>query len=206
MVVTPNDRWIRVTFAWIAVAACWSALAASAQNLAGADLEQALRRGGNVLVIANAESHDEAPAERERAPANLKGERELDQHGQGQMLVIGYAFRQIKMHIDDTLAAPAYRSRQSATYLGFGKEIVVDQLAETADASWLARRVTQAPTSGRNTVLVADAGLIAKALARDARGLGNAETLIYRPRDGGADLVARLTVEDWAKLAVNKSE
>jgi len=207
MGMTPVSQWIRAPFVLVAVAAWLGASAASAQTLAGAALEQALQGGGYVLVIGNAESHDEAPEERGRAPANFNGERELDEHGQGQMLVIGYAFRQLKVRVDDSLMAPAFRSRQSATYLGFGKQAVVNELADNADAAWLTQRVTQAPTAGHNTVIVADGSLIAKAFGRDARNLGNAETLIYRPREeGGAALVARLTVEDWAKLAVKESE
>ena len=45
---------------------------------------------------------------------------------------------------------------------------------------------------------------ISEALGRNARDMETAETLVYRPRgEGRADFVARLAVDDWAKLAVS---
>lgn len=191
---------IRAPLVWIALIACCAASVATAQKPLPVDLKQELQKGGFVLVIAEAQARAEVPPERERATSNFKGETELDENGQGQMLVISYAFRTLKMHVDQTLSAPTFRSRQSAVYLGFGDEVVTPELA---DAAWLAQRVKQAPPAGRNTVLVTDAALVANAFARDARGLGDADTLIFRPREGGADFVARLSTADWAKLAVN---
>lgn len=190
--------WTRAVLVCIAAAAP----VAAAQDLAGAELVQALRAGGHVLVIRNARSPEDVPEESRRAPANLTGEREIDQHGQGQMAVIGYAFRVLGVAVDHTLTSPAYRSRQSGNYLGFGTQAVVANLAENADAAWLAQRVAEPPAAGRNTVIVTHASLIERAFGADARGIDNAETLIYRPHEGRAELVARLAVEAWAKLAV----
>jgi phosphohistidine phosphatase SixA len=181
--------------AWLS----WSA--ASAQSLSGDELVNALRQGGYVLVIRNARSPDEPPEQ--LAPANLNDEREIDDYGQGQMSVLGYAFRELAIPIGHTLTSPAYRSRQSANYLGFGEQMPVAMLAEDADASWLAGRVEEAPPAGENTVIVTHGSLIERTLGRAARDISTAETLIYRPGGEGSELVARLTIEDWAKLAVD---
>jgi phosphohistidine phosphatase SixA len=203
MAITLGSRWLHASAMLIGLVACFGASATLAQTLAGADLATALQGGGYVLVIRNAQSPEEVPAERDRAPANLHGEREINSHGQGQMAVIGYAFRQLEVPVTLTLTSPAYRSRQSGNYLGFGKQTVVAELAEDADASWLAQRVAEAPPPGQNIVVVGHGSLIGKALGHDAMDIGEAETLIYRPRNGGAERVARLTIQDWAKLAVN---
>lgn len=200
MAMTRLGASLRAPFAWLAIAACFSVSVATAQQLAEDELKLALRQGGFVLVISEAQARPEVPEASERATSNFKGEPELDETGQGQMLVISYAFRMLKMHVDDSVSAPTFRSRQSAVYLGFGEQVVVP---EAADAAWLTQRVTQAPKPGRNTVIVADANIIASAFGRDARNLGNSETLIYRPGEGGADFVARLTTADWAALATN---
>jgi len=196
-------RWTPGPLLPALVAAWLASPAVSAQSLSGMDLVHALQQGGYVLVVRNARSADEAPEERRRAPANLNGERELDAYGQGQMSVMGYAFRSLEIPVGHTLTSTAYRSRQSANYFGFGEQMAVATLGESADAAWLAQQVNEAPPPGRNTVIVTHGGLIERALGRDARGLGLAETLIYRPGNGGAELVGRLTVEDWAKLAAN---
>jgi hypothetical protein len=203
MPTTHLRNWIRAPILILGAAVWFGSPAAWAQRLSGADLVHALQEGGYVLVVSNARSPEEVPPERERAPANSDGEREIDEHGQGEMSVMGYAFRELNVPVGQTLTSPAYRSRQSANYLGFGEQMSVDALAESADGPWLARRVTEAPPPGENTVIVTHGSLIRKALAGDARDLGTAETLIYRPREGNAELVARLAVEDWAKLAVN---
>lgn len=195
------SRWMRSPLLLLAAAVWLVSPTASAQRLAGMDLAQALQQGGFVLVIRNARSPQEPPER--AAPGNLHNERELDAYGQGQMAVLGYAFRELEIPVGQTLTSPAFRSRQSGNYLGFGAQHVVDTLAERAAESWLAQRVSAAAPAGQNTVIVTHGSLIAKALGRDARNIDTAEALIYRPRDGGADLVARLKVEDWAKLAVN---
>ena len=186
-----------------AVAAWLGSPALPAQQIAGMELVQALQAGGHVVVVRNARSPEDPPEAGDRAPANLQGEREIDEYGQGQMAVLGYAFRQLGIPVGHTLTSPAYRSRQSGHYFGFGERAMADGLAENADGSWLAARIADAPESARNRVIVTHGSLIARALGQDARDLGTAETLIYRSRDGDAEFVARLTVEDWAELAVN---
>jgi phosphohistidine phosphatase SixA len=204
MAMTSVSRWIRTPFLLAALTVWLGSPAASADALSGQELAQALRHGGYVLVVRNGRAHDAPPkTERERSPANLKGERELDSYGQGQLGVIGYAFRQLHIPVGDTLTSPAYRSRQSGTYFGFGERKTVEALAESAEPSWLAERVAEAPPAGKNTVLITHGSLIVKALGKDAGDIGPGDTLIYRPRDGGADVVARLTVADWAKMAVD---
>ena len=197
----PASRW---PYLLVAVAAWLVSSAAAAQRLSGDALVGELVQGGYVLVIRNARSPEDAPEEGDWAPANLDGEREIDEYGQGQMSVIGYTFRTLGIAVDETLTSPAYRSRQSAYYFGFGKQSAVDTLAEGAAPSWLAARAAETPTAGHNTVIVTHGSLIAAAFGRDARNIDVAETLIFRPSEDGAELVARLTVEDWAKLAVDR--
>lgn len=180
-----------------------SAVTAAAQALSGPSLVDALKGGGYVLVMRNAHSLESVPEEGRRAPGNLKGERELDPVGQGQVSVIAYSLRELDIPVDQTLHGPAFRARQSANYLGRGKMMRLDALGEPGDGAQLAQLAATAPAVGRNTVIVAHEALIEKAFAREARNVGNAETLVFRPRDGRAELVARLKFEDWAKLAVN---
>jgi phosphohistidine phosphatase SixA len=199
------ERWLGSPIVGVAVA-LWlglSAAAAAAQALSGPSLVDALKGGGYVLVLRNAQSPEAVPEERSRAPGNLNGEREIDPTGQGQMSVIAYSLRELDIPVSQTLHGPAFRSRQSANYVGRGKLIRLDTLAESGDAAALAQLVAVAPAAGQNTVIVTHQALIEKAFPRDARGIGNAETLVFRPQDGRAELVARLTYEDWAKLAVN---
>lgn len=200
------SRWARAPFLLAGVAAWLVSLAAPAQELSGSELVSALQEGGHVLVVRNGRSAEEPPEAGEEGPANLHLEREIDPYGQGQMAALSYAFRELDISIDRALSSPAYRSRQSAHHIGFGKRTAVDELAlpaEGGDPAWLKQRVTEAPPSGQNTVIVTHGSLIQEAFGDDARNIGTGETLIYREREGNPELVARLTVEEWAKLAVD---
>ena len=186
--------------------ALWLSLStalAAAQPLSGQSLVDALRAGGYVLIMRNAQSPEAVPEEGRRAPGNLKAEREIDPVGQGQVSVIAYALRELEIPVSQALHGPSFRSRQSANYLGRGELTLLDALGESGDPAQLALLAATAPAAGHNTVIVTHQELIEKAFSREARGIGNAETLVFRPQDGGAELVARLTFEDWAKLAVN---
>lgn len=200
------ERW-RLGSPIVSVAvALWlglSAAEAAAQSLSGPKLVDALKGGGYVLVMRNAHSPDEVPEERRRAPGNLAGEREIDPIGQGQVSVIAYSLRKLDIPVNQALHGPEFRSRQSANYLGRGRMMRLDALGEPGDAAALAQLAATVPPAGYNTFVVTHEPLITKAFMRDANGIGDAETLVFRPRDDRAELVARLTFEDWAKLAVN---
>lgn len=195
----------RLAFARAAViaAAVVAAPAATAQSLTGDELVAALEQGGYVLVMRNARSQAEPPEDGEEAPGNVHGERELDQRGQGQMAALSYAFRELDLPVGETLTSPAYRSVQSANYFGFGERSAVDGLAADADPAWLERRVTQAPPEGVNTLLVTHASLIEAGLGDAARDPAPGEMLVFRPGGAAPELVARLTVRDWAEIAVD---
>ena len=69
-----------------------------------------------------------------------------------------------------------------------------------AQAEWLKKRVTQF-SSGPNTVLVTHAPNLTAAFPEAAMGLADGEALIFGPDGkGGAAVVARIKIEDWAKL------
>lgn len=206
MAITPIRRRIRVPFLLAAVAAWLASPAVPAQRLSGDELVGALQEGGYVLVMRNARSSEEPPAEGEEGPANVHGERELDRHGEGQMSALSYVFRELAIPVGETMTSPAYRSRQSGHYLGFGDRRSVPELAvpdEGGEPAWLEGHVSAAPPSGENTVIITHGSVIEAALGREARNIGTAETLVYRAHEGDAELVARMTAQEWAELAVD---
>ncbi len=205
MATNPMRRWWHRAFLAPAVAAWLIAAPAAAQKPDGAEWVDALQQGEHVIVIRNARSGAEVPPEGTEAPANLEREREIDAYGQGEMAALSYAFRTLQIPVGQTLTGPAYRSRQSAQYFGFGDIEVVDELAEPGaggDSQWLAARVREAPPAGENLVIVTHGALIVEAFGSAASDIGTAETLVYRSNGERAELIARLTIEDWAKMAV----
>lgn len=205
MATWPRSPGLRACLLLAGMAVWLTAPVLPAQQLSGDALVESLQAGGYVLVIRNARSDEQTPEPRRAGPANFDNEREITPYGQGEMAAISYGFRTLEIPVGDTLTSTAYRSRQSALHLGFGKQTAIGELAppsEGGDPAWLRRQLGLQPPAGLNTVIMTHGSLIREVLDRGAREVGTAETLVYRPRDGNPELVARLSVEDWARLAV----
>jgi len=76
------------------------------------------------------------------------------------------------------------------------------QAVKTVSAAWLRDKVFEAPPGGTNTVIVTHMPNIVAAFGQAASAIVDGETMVFRPDGrGGAELVARVKVEDWPVLA-----
>jgi len=182
---------------------------ANAQTLQGKALLQELRQGGHVIAMRHAASPRQAPTGRSTNPDNVKGERQLDEEGRKTATELGKALRDLKIPIGEVLVSPTYRAMETVRYAGFPNPKPQPELGDNgrdmqggtaAQAEWLKKRVTQF-SSGPNTVLVTHAPNLTAAFPEAAMGLADGEALIFGPDGkGGAAVVARIKIEDWAKL------
>ena len=171
-----------------------------------------LRDGGYVLVM----RHTRAPAANQGAqggnragpgggrggPAGAGGERQLDEIGQAHATALGFAFRQLGIEMGQVLRSPTLRAEQTATYLGYDAE-AVDELAPGADhAEWLRSKAAEPPASGKNLLLITHRPNIEAAFGDAAADMMDGETLVLMPANGEWRAVGRLSVRDWAVLAV----
>lgn len=183
--------------------ALWLGAAAQSQPLAGDALVDALDDGGHVIVMRHARSPSDPPGPRETMPGNLGGERQLDEHGRVTISAVGYAFREMGIPVGRVLSSPAFRARETAAWFGLGDLHVAAELGgSNGDAEWLRERVGETPADGANTILITHAGNLRAAFGGDAADMQDGEALVYRPGRDGGELVARLTIKDWAKLAL----
>lgn len=193
-----------------AAAAAWlTSMSAGAQEMSTEDLVNGLRGGGYVIVMRHATSPMEPPPPRQQAPANVDGERQLNEEGRAQMTAMGYAFRELALPVGRTLTSPAYRAVESAEYFGFGEQMKVAELAppgDGGDPAYLATIVTEAPAEGENLVVVTHRANIVGAFG-DEHGISvieDGESLVFHPDgEGGTALAGRMTIRDWAVAAVN---
>lgn len=192
-----------------AVAAGIAASTTVAQEMTTEQLIDGLRSGGYVIVMRHATSPMAPPPPRQQAPANVDGERQLNEDGRAQMTAMGYAFRELELPVGQTLTSPAYRAVESAEYFGFGEIMEVEALAppaEGGDASWLTSNVTEAPADGMNRVVVTHRANIVEAFgeSHDISVVEDGESLVFHPTgDGGTELAGRMTIKAWATAAVN---
>jgi phosphohistidine phosphatase SixA len=189
------------------IASFWAA-SADAQSLSGANLVNALRHGGYVLVIRHANSPAQAPDKAAADPENVKLERQLDAAGRDAARGLGAAVKMLRVPIGDVFSSPAYRARQTAQLASLGPAKTVAELdegaagmqgnAEKQRVTWLKAKVAEPPRAGTDTVIVTHAPNIQSSFGIDAAA---GETLVFMPDGkGGAAQVARIRIGDWAGL------
>jgi hypothetical protein len=109
------------------------------------------------------------------------------------------------------VSSPTFRARQTIKLAGLGTPVLAPELGDggqgmqalpAADKTkWLLDKVSTKPAPGSNVIFVTHVPNITGAFPT-ATGLKDGEALILRPQGNGqAELVARVTIEEWPLLA-----
>jgi phosphohistidine phosphatase SixA len=178
-----------------------------ADQQGGRALVARLREGGHVIFIRHAatEATQDDPRPDLSDPST---QRNLSDVGREQARRIGGAIRRLRVPVGTVLTSPYARTRETAE-LAFGRnrvrvssDLLNEAFPGTDDeelAGKLRRLFATRPPPGQNTVLVSHGFNL-----QEATGLsvGEGESAIFTPGDAGRfSLVARVTVQDWEKLA-----
>lgn len=187
--------------------------AAHPQNLPGQALQghalvEALQKGGYVILMRHASSPRQVPDKKAANPDNTKPERQLDAEGRATATAMGKALRELKIPIGEVYTSPTYRALETVKYAQLGTPKSTPQLGENgadmsggtaAQSAWLKKKITEFPR-GANTVLITHFPNIRAAFPQ-LTDVADGEALVYGPDGkGGAELVARIKIEDWPKL------
>jgi phosphohistidine phosphatase SixA len=191
--------WRIAAFLSTAVLCLAAAGAGRAQSPAGAELVEALRGGGHVILMRHAAATARAPDPPD--PENRNLERELDETGLASAAAMGEAFRRLGISIGAVLSSPTYRTLQTARSAGWGQVTSEPALGDDGgDPEWLRTTIGRSPQAGGNTILITH-GPNVRAMFPDQSAVAEGEALVLRPDGrGGADLVARVRIEQWPEL------
>jgi phosphohistidine phosphatase SixA len=161
----------------------------------------ALRHGGCVIVMRHASSPREVP------PGQT--ERQLDNAGRAAATAMGKAFRDLKIPVGDVFTSPTARALETVRLAQWKNPKPAPELGDNgrsmqggtaAQAAWLRKRVTEFP-SRTNTIVVTHLPNLTGAFAGEATGMEDGEAMIFvRDGKGGAKVLGRVKIEDWAKL------
>ena len=172
-------------------------------------LGSALKSGGYVLVMRHGQAPREPPTKEQTNRDNPALERQLDEGGRRGAVGFGEAIRRLGIPLGAVLSSPTYRARETVTYAGLQKPILVEELgdggqnmqgATEAQAKWLRAKAFEIPKSG-NTLIVTHAQNIARAFPEWAPDMAEGEILVLRPGGkSGATVVRRVPIEEWAQL------
>lgn len=201
---------MRVDSAIVAAIAAFSCASVCAQTLDDGSLVEALRGGGYVIVMRHASSPRETPDAASAAPGNVDRERQLDQKGRETATAMGEAIKRLAIPISEVLSSPTFRALQTARLLDLGVPMPVPELGdggqgmredtEGVRSGWLRAKAGE-PVPGRgNRLMITHMPNLRGAFGAAAADMTDGESLIVRPEDGKAVVVARVTIERWSSL------
>jgi len=188
---------------------------AQSQGLEGRDpkqLVQALRSGGYVILFRHgATFSDQADTD----PFNFNDvtkQRNLNQKGKDLAKAFGEAIRQAGIPVGEVFTSNFNRAFETAVLAGFKDVEKTADLTEgglivSPDENYrravaLRAMLTRAPEQGKNTFLITHKPNIVDALGKDWFDVREGEASIFKPEGGKYQLVARVEMEDWPKLAI----
>jgi phosphohistidine phosphatase SixA len=182
--------------------------ASSAQGPTDAQLIEALRAGGLVIVMRHASSPREQPDAATANADNTSRERQLDRTGKDTATAMGAALRALKITVGAVLTSPTYRARETVKYIGLSNPTAVPELgdggqsmagASEAQAAWLRSRAATRPAAGTNTLIVTHSPNLSSAFPAWG-AVADGESVVVRPNGTSFEIVGRIPIERWPLL------
>lgn len=206
----------RSCLAALLVLAGWGVAAAQpAAELEGQALIEALRAGGHTIYFRHAATdwsqQDRVEQAGDWASCDPMRIRQLSAQGRATAREIGGAMRALHIPVDEVLASPYCRTRETAELMALAPVETSEAVINMRVASYFGGRqaviataqtlLARPPAPGRNRVVVAHGNV-----AREATPVypGEAEAVVFRPDGpGGFRFVGRLAPGDWTQLAAD---
>jgi len=188
---------------------------ASAQMLADADLVDALRGGGYVIVFRHGATYpDQADTDPLNAdkPGNETKQRHLNDKGKALARDFGDSFRNLGISVGTLATSKLYRAQEPAKLMRVGGVTtswditegnqIVSPNENNRRASALRQLAATPPAAGRNNVYVTHKPNIIDAFGKDWFDVKEGEASVFKPDGkGGYQVVARVQADQWAVLA-----
>ena len=201
---------------FIVTCAVWGGLLAALVGAGPAaavdkDLASALRAGGLVIVVRHGATAPDQADNDMLHPKNGAGERQLNDQGKAQARAFGEALRQLGAPVGKVYTSQFNRAYETAVLAGFkdiektvdlaegGLDVSPDETARRANA--LRSLLATPPRQGTDTLLVTHKPNIVNALGKSWSNVEEGEASIFRPENGTAKLIARVRIDEWARIA-----
>src|SRR6476646_2410258 len=175
-------------------------------------LIQSLRAGGyNIVVRHGATFSNQADTDPFNFD-NVAKQRNLNDKGKALAKAFGDAIRRVGLPVGEVYTSKFNRAYETAVQAGFkniertvdltegGLVVTPDENDRRAEA--LRNLLARAPAQGKNNFLITHKPNIVDALGKDWFDVKEGEASIFRPEGGKYQLIARVQMEDWPKLAV----
>jgi broad specificity phosphatase PhoE len=179
-----------------------------------ATLVSALRSGGLVILLRHGSTFAD---QKDANPVNFDDpatQRNLDPKGKDLAKEFGDSIRRAGVPVGQVYSSKFNRAYETTVLAGFSGIVKTDDVTESNDtvsaeekarrAAALKKMLATAPRAGTDTIIVTHRPNIIDALGQDWANVAEGEAGIFRPTNGGFELVARVQMADWARLAQAK--
>jgi phosphohistidine phosphatase SixA len=196
-----------------AISAALAVMAAHASDApTDRQLVQALQAGGLVIVFRHGATF---PDQADTDPLNfdnIAAQRVLNDKGKALAKAFGEAaFRQIGVPIGEVYTSKYNRAYETAVLAGFENiektsdvtegGLVVSPNENGRRAEAFRKLVSMPPKTGTNSLIISHRPNIVDALGKDWFDVKEGEASIFRPEDGAYKLVAKVQMDEWARIA-----
>ena len=200
-------RWM-IPLVGLLVFAC--SFSASAEP--DANLINALRAGGNVLVMRHGATRADQSDANPHDPMDWGHQRQLNDEGRAAARSMGVALHALRISVSQVQTSQFQRAVETGKLLGFGDVSLVDVLTEGHEGmsakenaragEGLRKLVATVPADGTNVILVTHKPNIVDAFGKDLSDVGEGETIVLHPDGkGGYVVIGRIKTADWGRLA-----
>jgi len=177
-----------------------------------ADIAQALRAGGLVIVVRHGATF---PDQADTDPLNfdnIAAQRNLNDKGKALAKAFGDSLRQVGIPVGKVYTSKYNRAYETAVVAGF-KDIektadltegglVVSPNENSRRIEAFRKMLGAAPKPGTDTILITHKPNIVDGLGKDWFDVKEGEASIFRPENGSYKLVARVQMDEWSHIAV----
>jgi len=177
-----------------------------------AQLIDALRGGGHVIVFRHGATHQDQADTDPLNPGNVAQQRQLNDDGRMLAKSIGGSMHKLGIPVSQVQTSVFQRAIDTGALMGFGEVkssldlteggLVVTPIENNRRASALRKLAATAPPGGTNVILVTHKPNLMDAFGKDWFDIREGEASVFKPDGAGKyELVGRIQAGDWGKLA-----
>jgi broad specificity phosphatase PhoE len=183
-----------------AIASATSSAPDSTQAIGAPALVAALRQGGHVVYFRHVATDFSRTDEGMKGYGDCDRQRLLSAQGRSDARAVGKHIRALRLPVGEVLASPYCRTMDTARLM-FGTAQPRDEIREAQAGDYPGlKRLLAAPVAPGTNRWVVGHGIPFRAIA-GAPHLAEGEAAVLRPRGTGWTVVARVPVDEWARLA-----
>ncbi len=183
----------------------------ASQPPAPADLLDALRLGGHVIVLRHGATTLDVAKDGMSNSGKVQIERQLSDAGRAQAIAIGKGLRKLGIHVGDVMTSPLQRAVETASLLAVGEVKVAPDLAEAGTAisrtendrrADILRKLVGYHSGPDNLVIVTHRPNLIEAFGASLADMREGEAAVFEPdlTGDGYRVVARFQASDWDLL------